>query len=704
MTVRPTYHSTLRRVGGRPRSRSRSSSEQRMRYHRSSKRKPSRRSTSRRMSRAMATKILAGVGIAGIATFTYQNWDLIKRAVIAVKPTQKGTPNGSRETARGNEMRDVSTAVQTVRRRRRRNSVSVNERKRNYDEVKQQQLEFCKTRYIPTENKIHIGGEWIFQLSNIIVHPNQGRRFAILYVSNSSAINRCHLLYRSKSDGSWRVTPYVNYMGHFSKGGNRHYTQETKPHLTISQAAETLNAAISEPNISEADYDELLEKCSMDWLDIGYADKCFMEAVIEDTSDSELLRDLQNCKPGDCFMNKSMEQIKYDLQVANVRCEKMTDFVPDFHNVAKQTYKFNHTLLSEVTVEVYGAKLGTKNIEWHVAFDTHDRIWIDRIVYADVQTCEYGVYAQFINSGILTNKPLEYASQCGQFINHALLRETVLPESENYYVEFDGTYVDITPFLNKLYPINQYRIAKNKLRQRPSVCIPKSPPELHTLQSKDIGKYCKGAPFLNSNLTGTIVSLNADRLPSTFTTDRLLPISLRNTAMIPQDSKTLYMDVWYAVYGYNRQVSGWFPFQVHRQYTLSHQEPLHITTQIHTSYDNSLLGTDCSNKLSTSLQVQSIDEVIEGYAYGVLRTSGKWTYAKVTPQTDTEHLIVEVDKYRNTKTFGPNEARGQLFKICHSHTLSITASSELLRRKTPGVVTLENVRIITERGNLVDTS
>ena len=41
------------------------------------------------------------------------------------------------------------------------------------------------------------------------------------------------LAYHSKSDGSWRITPHVEMNGRLSKGAEVHYTQETKPHLSI---------------------------------------------------------------------------------------------------------------------------------------------------------------------------------------------------------------------------------------------------------------------------------------------------------------------------------------------------------------------------------------------------------------------------------------------------------------------------------------
>jgi hypothetical protein len=614
--------------------------------------------------------------------------------------------------------------------RRRRVPTTETEMKGRYDQEKQQQLAFCRTYYPPTGDSVKVG-DWTFNLSNVIQRKhdklplNPERLFIILYATDSSKaatnnVTRCHLLYRSRSDGSWRVTPYVNFRGQFSKGGNRHYTQETKPHLTISQEAEARRRAAAKNRtiqlITEEEYDKLLEKCSVSYQ--SYADELFTKAVTEVAAHRTLLNDLQNCKPGHCFMEKTIPEIKKDLQAANACCKSkaLNGFVPAFvqENLI-QRYTFDHTMLltdrddkgnptrngHTVVVEVYGAMLDTTPIEWHVAI-ANDRIWIDRIVYARAPTCEYGVYAQFIDSGILTNKPLEYASQCTKFIAN-MFRETV-PADEIYHVEFNDDYVDITPFINKLDPICEFRKARDMPKHKHASVMHIEERRDFTLQSKDIGKYSIDDTFANSNLTGTVVALHPDDLPNAFATDICLPISLRNTEMVPLDSTTLYAGVWYAVYEDQGQVSGWCPFQVNTESTLT--EPLGITTRIRSTFNEELLGKDCNmNELHT--EVESLDDVIDGFKYGVRRSDGSFRYAKVAPeQTDTdEEVKFVVDTKQSYETYSKALVKGNIIKFYQTFSLMITRTSELLRRKTPGRVQLANVRVINDRGdNLHRTS
>ena len=71
-----------------------------------------------------------------------------------------------------------------------------------------------------------------FLASKIITQEGK-RDCAILYTRDSDGDLVARLAYHSKSDGSWRITPHVEPNGRLSKGTEAHYTQETKPHISI---------------------------------------------------------------------------------------------------------------------------------------------------------------------------------------------------------------------------------------------------------------------------------------------------------------------------------------------------------------------------------------------------------------------------------------------------------------------------------------
>ncbi|MFZ9596607.1 MAG: hypothetical protein ACO3A2_11090 [Bdellovibrionia bacterium] len=87
-----------------------------------------------------------------------------------------------------------------------------------------------------------------------------------------------------------------------------------------------------------------------------------------------------------------------------------------------------------------------------MAKDPHGRVWIDRIRWAKSEVNSYGTDKWIIDSGFLTNKPLEYQKQAT-----ALAHET----EKNIFAE-QRDYVDITPLLHKLLPIQKFIEAESK--------------------------------------------------------------------------------------------------------------------------------------------------------------------------------------------------------------------------------------------------
>jgi len=101
---------------------------------------------------------------------------------------------------------------------------------------------------------------------------------------------------------------------------------------------------------------------------------------------------------------------------------------------------------SPVTVDVYSGKLNGNVVDWHMAHDADGRVWVERIKLRDGVYNSYGVVANLINSGALTNKPIEYHSQLPQ--------NTSEPIGS---IKLDEHYADITPLLDRMGPIQEFR-------------------------------------------------------------------------------------------------------------------------------------------------------------------------------------------------------------------------------------------------------
>lgn len=154
-------------------------------------------------------------------------------------------------------------------------------------------------------------------------------------------------------------------------------------------------------------------------------------------NDAGLLRDFKRFAPGSYnsidVTGKDFESFRYP-----------NGFIPDFTKGPIKIQNNKHTLLGNTVLETYLGELSGRSVAWVFARDRQGRIWIDRIYFPGADINTYGVYEEVINSGALTNKPLEYRSQVGRV-------------DAGFYRDFDSTYVDITPLISRLLPVKLYR-------------------------------------------------------------------------------------------------------------------------------------------------------------------------------------------------------------------------------------------------------
>lgn len=128
-------------------------------------------------------------------------------------------------------------------------------------------------------------------------------------------------------------------------------------------------------------------------------------------------------------------------------------FLPNFGNppveidtLAERDYSTNPIGLKRdgATLETYLAQLNGRPIEWVMAYDREGRVWIERIAFLDREVNSYGVMPEVIDSGCLTSKPYDYSEQTSK-------------KDGDYLGSANDRVVDITPLLDNLLPIQQFR-------------------------------------------------------------------------------------------------------------------------------------------------------------------------------------------------------------------------------------------------------
>ena len=117
-----------------------------------------------------------------------------------------------------------------------------------------------------------------------------------------------------------------------------------------------------------------------------------------------------------------------------------------------------HTLLGEVKVETYTGKLNGKEVNWQIAYDKEGRVWADAINFKDGKISSYGTQTEVIDSGCLTNKPIEYSSQADKIPKGMKKAGFVKTENGTNY------YDDITPLLDQMEFVQAFRKARGVYR------------------------------------------------------------------------------------------------------------------------------------------------------------------------------------------------------------------------------------------------
>lgn len=295
------------------------------------------------------------------------------------------------------------------------------------------------------------------------------RQDALVYTQqNGKFVPR--LFYRSKSAGVWRATPYVENDDRYRKGGAHendmikwHYVQTTRPVDEMTSILESIAKNSSMVSREGWVMKDFMKEESIPHEAISFDEetKVFNEEMY---TPPHKIAEFVRFRPSSYSQLEggsgefAIYEKEFGRKVSSLsevfegwnedffNSTEMQGFMPDFSNPAEE-FSATHTLLGDVTMRRFKTFWQGKPIEWIMANDHEGRIWIDNIALSESSTNSYGIRSEFINAGALTNKPLEYT----QYTTN------LRPGSEK--IPFHGTakYDDITPVLEKLFPIKKYR-------------------------------------------------------------------------------------------------------------------------------------------------------------------------------------------------------------------------------------------------------
>lgn len=265
-------------------------------------------------------------------------------------------------------------------------------------------------------------------------------------------------VYKSKSEGGWRATPGYEG-GSYIKGREDEldqYTQDTQLHPDfMAKLTEVANSAKGELHdvghqAIELTYEQAQQATAQfrnETSVYNFNDRRVSDMLSRVASGGLSVQEIVHSLGGG-HEDAPRQLLAYVDQLN--RALEGSNIVPDFSQQPKDIKSSEHDILGMITTEVFEQG----GVEWHMSSDSQGRVWVDRLRLAAASPTSYGTDKELIYSGILTSKPLDYKSQT----------EAILPKQ----VRDTGTkYVDISPFLAKLFPIFSYKIGRQERHLAP---------------------------------------------------------------------------------------------------------------------------------------------------------------------------------------------------------------------------------------------
>jgi len=310
------------------------------------------------------------------------------------------------------------------------NSFTKAKKDTNQPEITQKLL--ADQRFFPTK-KVETNNKTFYLSDGVKLNNGKGYSQAVMYFKNDQGEYLARALFKSNSSGSWRVAPYLIGGAVYSKG-LFHYTQETRLSQDIVIILEKTD--ISNNYDGDIVKDFFSSSTNMEDSITNYSNE------IKKFNDNGLLGQFQKYQPGTYTTTSSQSSSPTANIFSNFTYPD--GFIPDFSSGPIKTEETSHSLLGNVTLKTYEGTLNSQPVSWVMAYGSNGRVWIDQIYLTNAEINSYGIRSEVIDSGALTNKPLEYFYQSDN-----------LDKSD--YVEYDGKYNDITPLLSNLKPIQEFK-------------------------------------------------------------------------------------------------------------------------------------------------------------------------------------------------------------------------------------------------------
>ena len=283
----------------------------------------------------------------------------------------------------------------------------------------------------------------------------EGRDHCVGYVEMVNGQIAPRLFYKSNSDGDWRVAPYYERtvddegveQGYYSKGDTMDYgyVRETRIVDDLRTVLED-GARKDRGTISKEQLRWVTNHFSAEALGATntYEDEAFEVKMGWGAKDSGVYDFI----PGYGFQTENGQtaaQVLSKVEIPDI-------LKPDLSKPGVGIKVSEHPILGQVITEQVAGTNGT--LVWNFSRDKEGRVWISGIVNGyNKKPNSYGTDDEVYSAGVLDNKPIEYEAQVSG------LREGI-----DYKPTKVGGYVDITPLLDNLKIIQDYRSSRGTYR------------------------------------------------------------------------------------------------------------------------------------------------------------------------------------------------------------------------------------------------
>jgi len=324
------------------------------------------------------------------------------------------------------------------------------ERQQTHQEFLDQALERGQTEYVQflldcpwVELKKQLTiGEFQFNVSKVLRSKRANRLMTVILSDKGDGKLIPRFVYKSSSNKSWCAATGLEEKEksyRYKKG--KHGATYGYENKLVPELQKVLDELETEPEDIFADIigrfhsDDIRKSMGDDFSDDTY------EKEIENI-------EMESLRP---FLKEGYLPGSLTAEDAGDYFESLDDdfpgsFVPDFKKIPTSVRESD-----DVTYETYPALLEGSSIEWEMAYNKEGRVWIERIALLPIEVSSYGTQRNVLVVGLLGHKPFDYASQAGG------LEKGEYEELSASQKDDPRRIIDITPLLNKLKPIRQFK-------------------------------------------------------------------------------------------------------------------------------------------------------------------------------------------------------------------------------------------------------